>query len=168
MPADPTPYTVRMRPDQTLAGVLPAPGLDTSMVVIGYRAVFATVPAPGTPVAGFDAIDTAAVVSSTAAPVVLVAVEHATPVVTIDSGGERQIRWEHDAFGIHGGPPISWRLLPVHPGPDGRFHIAAGRWTASGYHALLTRSLARHAPTAPAAVAVHDLDLTTGARRRWP
>ncbi|RDI45306.1 hypothetical protein [Nocardia mexicana] len=157
-------YTARVRVQSGYIGAVADPGPDTAVVVVGYRAAFATHPRPGTPIAAFPGIDTAEVAAGGAAPVALIAVEIATQVVT---PGISETRWEHDPFGIYGTTGFHWYLAPVDPTPGG-FVLTAGSWAASGYEAALTTTLTRQAPTAPAVVRLHDKNPHTGTRRRWP
>lgn len=151
-------YSARLRVDPRYVEVVSAPPAS-SVLVVGYRACFATAPKPGTPVAAFPAITSASTTTTVAAPpMALVSIERAAQIIR-----DREIHWEEGHFGVSG---VHWCLIPVDPTVDSRFVIAEGWWAAGGYQAVLTRSVIANAPTAPTVVAVHNAHPSTG-RKKW-
>lgn len=132
------------------------------VLVVGYRASFATAPESGTPIAAFRATSPAATVSSTAPRMALISVERATKVLSATADGGSEIRWEENYFGAFGDSGIVWHLLPVDASPERGFVIAPGAWCASGYEAVLTRSAIAEVPFAPTVIAVHNANPHTG------
>ncbi|MFE3058798.1 hypothetical protein [Nocardia sp. NPDC059239] len=153
-------YSARLRVDPRYVEVVSAPPV-TGILVVGYRACFATAPKPSTPVAAFPTITQATTTAITAPPMALVSVERATQIIR-----DHETHWEEDYFGGFGDSGIDWCLIPVDPTFDGGFVVAEGWWAAGGYQAVLTRSVIANAPTAPTVVAVHNAHPSTG-RKRW-
>ncbi|MFE3230130.1 hypothetical protein [Nocardia sp. NPDC059228] len=153
-------YCARLRVGPRYVEVVSAPPAS-SVLVVGYRACFATAPKPGTPVAAFPAITPATTTTDAAPPMALVSIERATQIIR-----DRESYWEEGYFGIFGDSGVHWCLIPVDPTVDSRFVIAEGWWAAGGYQAVLTRSVIANAPTAPTVVAVHNAHPSTG-RKKW-
>lgn len=164
MNADLHPYTARLR---VMPGVRSAPADPPSgaVLAVGYRASFATPPAPGTQVALFPTLDPAAIATSNTPWMALISVEQATQLDPTDTEGG-DIAWEALYFTDRGHTGIKWHLVPVDPEPERRFVIAPGAWRPSGYQAVLTRSLIAEVPFAPIVVAVHNTNSHTG-HTRW-
>ncbi|WP_327141296.1 hypothetical protein [Nocardia sp. NBC_01327] len=158
-------HTARLRIMPGCEDALPeAP--SGGVLVVGYRASFATAPEGGTPVAAFAAISPAATATSTAPRMALISVERATRILGSRTDGSSEIRWEENYFAGFGDSGIQWHLLPVDACPERGFVIASGAWSASGYQAVLTRSVSAEVPFAPTVVAVHNANPHTG-HTRW-
>ncbi|MCU1645445.1 MAG: hypothetical protein JWN03_5720 [Nocardia sp.] len=165
MVTDPHSHTARLRIVPGCEDALPeAP--SGGVLVVGYRVSFATAPEGGTPVAAFAAISTAATATSTAPRMALISVERATRIHSRNADGNSEIRWEENHFTGFGDSGIQWHLLPVDACPERGFVIASGAWSASGYQAVLTRSVSAEVPFAPTVVAVHNANPHTG-HTRW-
>ncbi|MGV9678834.1 hypothetical protein ACWDSJ_26420 [Nocardia sp. NPDC003482] len=160
-------YTARLRVPPGYADVLADPGPHAAVLVLGYRAAFATHPDPGTVISAFRGIDTHTAQRSALAPMALIAVEIATAVLTTGPDGSTETEWEADPFAIFGRTGFHWYLTPAEPAPDGHLRLTERRWAASGYEAILPRTVLAHVPTAPPTVPVHDRDPHTGAQRHW-
>lgn len=164
MGPDTSGYLARVRLDPEYQPYLPASALPAEPVlVVGYRAAFATAPLPGTPLTAFPGTVPAA--TRQRHPVMgLVRVEYATEVVTTSEDGTSHTQWEENLFaGFPSG--ISWYLVPAEPVPaTGRWAIASGSWAASGRQAVLPCPVTTGVPGAPTVVAIHDHDPHTGRR----
>ena len=162
---DPTRFLARLRVTPGYEHAVPAPP-STAVLVVGYRACFATAPAAGTAITSFGGVIPVPTDTGTATAMVLISVERATQRLRIRTEGGTEISWEENYSPAFGDSGTQWHLLPVEPSPQGGFVIARGAWSASGYQAVLTRSTLIQAPFAPPVVSVHNADPHTG-ERRW-
>ncbi|MFB8005229.1 hypothetical protein [Nocardia sp. NPDC056000] len=158
-------HAARLRVHPRHRGTAPAPPA-AEVVVIGYRARFATAPPAGAVVKSFTDITPTTTATSPVPCMALVSIEPATQVVRLRDDGTSEISWEEHDLGLLGVTGIRWCLMPVELSSTGRFVIADGTWAAGGYEAILARSTIANAPTAPIVVPVHNLNPRTG-RHRW-
>jgi len=130
------------------------PAADAAVVVVGYRTAYDVPPAPGVVIVPFRGLDPEALARTGTPAMALIAVESPTAV----RFGARISQFPSMAGPLRRteGTEFAWYLIPVDPTPGGRFTIARGPWQDSGHDAVLTRTLTRHAPTAPTLVAIHD------------
>ncbi|MFE3757898.1 hypothetical protein ACFXO9_26625 [Nocardia tengchongensis] len=162
---DPTRFVARLRVTPGYEHAVPAPP-SAEVLVVGYRACFATAPDAGTAIACFEDTVPVATIVGAGTPMALISVERATQRLRIRSEGGTEVSWEENYFPAFGDSGTQWLLLPVDPSPQGGFVIARGAWSASGYQAVLTCSTLIQAPFAPPVVSVHNADPHTG-ERRW-